>query len=117
MPERNADLPDRESQSQREATRARPAQRFGERPRDFPRTEAGSAALLFAAPLIALAWTNSPLSDSYGPVWGTEVSVRAGDAELSMDLRHWITDGLMFLFFRMRSKARCVRSASRTARS
>lgn len=67
--------------------------------REFLSTEAGSAGLLFAAALVALVWANSPLSDSYVSFWGSEVSVRAGNAELSMDLRHWITDGLMFLFF------------------
>jgi Na+/H+ antiporter NhaA len=67
--------------------------------REFLSTEAGSAGLLFAAALVALVWANSPLSDSYVSFWGSDVSVRAGNAELSMDLRHWITDGLMFLFF------------------
>ena len=44
-------------------------------------------------------WANSPLSDDYTSLWTTDVSVRAGDAVLSMDLRHWVNDGLMFLFF------------------
>jgi Na+/H+ antiporter NhaA len=67
--------------------------------REFVSAESGSAGLLLAALLIALAWANSPLSDGYTSLWSTEVSVRAGDAELAMSLRHWATDGLMFLFF------------------
>jgi Na+/H+ antiporter NhaA len=67
--------------------------------RDFVRTEAGSAGLLLVSAVVALAWANSPLSDSYVSLWNTEVSVRVGEAELTMDLRHWVTDGLMFFFF------------------
>ncbi len=67
--------------------------------REFVSAESGSAGLLLAALLIALAWANSPLSDGYTSLWSTEVSVRAGDVELAMSLRHWVTDGLMFLFF------------------
>ena len=67
--------------------------------RDFLKTEAGSAGLLLAAAVIGVVWANSPVSDSYVSLWTTEMSVRIGDAELTMDLRHWVTDGLMFLFF------------------
>jgi Na+/H+ antiporter NhaA len=74
-------------------------QQVGQPLRAFLSTEAGSAGLLFAAVLAALVWANSPWSDSYVAFWSTEVSVRGGDAELSMDLRHWVTDGLMFFFF------------------
>jgi len=74
-------------------------QRVGLPLRTFLGTEAGSAGLLFAAVLVALAWANSPLSDSYASVWSTELSVRLGSVELSMVLRRWVTDGLMFFFF------------------
>ena len=36
---------------------------------------------------------------SYERVWGTELSIRLGDATLADDLRHWVNDGLMALFF------------------
>ncbi len=55
--------------------------------------------LLLAASVLALAWANSPLSDLYESLWGTEASVRVGGAQVSMDLGHWVNDGLMVLFF------------------
>jgi Na+/H+ antiporter NhaA len=67
--------------------------------RDFLATEAGSAGILLAAAVGALLWANSPLSESYAALWSTEVAVRIGDAGLSLPLRGWVTDGLMFFFF------------------
>jgi NhaA family Na+:H+ antiporter len=65
--------------------------------RSFIRTEAGSAVLLLIAAVIALVWANLGLG--YENFWRTELSFGLGDAELSYDLRHWINDGLMVLFF------------------
>lgn len=67
--------------------------------RQFVATEAGSAGLLMGATLLALVWANSPLSGSYGDLWGTELSISLGPWSLSMDLAHWVNDGLMALFF------------------
>jgi Na+/H+ antiporter NhaA len=67
--------------------------------RSFVSTESGSAGLLLAASVVALVWANSPWSDGYESLWATELSVRIGDDVLAMDLRHWINDGLMALFF------------------
>ncbi|PWJ08416.1 Na+/H+ antiporter NhaA [Streptomyces sp. NWU49] len=67
--------------------------------RSFLATEAGSAGLLLAAVVVALVWANSPWSDSYTSLWATEASVSLGGADLSMDLGHWVSDGLMALFF------------------
>jgi Na+/H+ antiporter NhaA len=67
--------------------------------RSFLLTESGSAGLLLAATVLALAWANSPWSASYESLWGTELAVRIGGSELRMDLRHWINDGVMALFF------------------
>jgi Na+/H+ antiporter NhaA len=67
--------------------------------RGFISTEAGSVGLLIAATLTALVWANSPVSESYEQLWATELTLQAGDAVLSMDLGHWIGDGLMVLFF------------------
>jgi Na+/H+ antiporter NhaA len=67
--------------------------------RDFMRTESMSAGMLVAAALVALVWANSPWSQSYVDLWHTELSVRFGDGGLSMDLHHWINDGLMVVFF------------------
>ncbi|WP_179232401.1 Na+/H+ antiporter NhaA [Streptomyces sp. CS159] len=67
--------------------------------RAFMATEAGSAGLLLAAVAVALVWANSPWSEAYTALWGTDASVTVGDARLSMDLSHWVNDGLMALFF------------------
>ncbi|MFL5909117.1 MAG: Na+/H+ antiporter NhaA [Gaiellaceae bacterium] len=67
--------------------------------RDFLRTETGSAAVLLGATVAALVWANSPWSDSYDSVWGTKLSISLGSAHLSMDLRHWVNEGLMTFFF------------------
>lgn len=63
------------------------------------RTEAGGAGLLLVATIAALLWANSPIRDSYDAFWHTELAVRVAGAELSLDLRHWVNDGLMALFF------------------
>ncbi|MFJ8183565.1 Na+/H+ antiporter NhaA [Streptomyces sp. NPDC096105] len=67
--------------------------------RSFLATEAGSSGLLLIAVAVALLWANSPWSESYFSLWHTEASVAVGDARLSMDLAHWVNDGLMALFF------------------
>jgi Na+:H+ antiporter, NhaA family len=62
-------------------------------------TEAGGSALLLVATLLALAWANSPWSDSYEAFWSTHATIGIGGVELSMDLRHWVNDAAMALFF------------------
>ena len=73
--------------------------RAGRRLAHFIHTESGSAGLLVAAAVLALAWANSPWSESYVDLWHTPVSIAVGDGALSMDLHHWINDGLMVVFF------------------
>jgi Na+/H+ antiporter NhaA len=67
--------------------------------REFIATENASAAVLLAATVAAVVWANSPWSESYERLWDTEVAVSFGSAELALDLRHWINDGLMAFFF------------------
>jgi Na+/H+ antiporter NhaA len=67
--------------------------------RDFLSTETGGALALLAAAVVALAWANSPWSDSYESVWTTTFSIRLGGSGISQDLRHWVNDGLMTFFF------------------
>jgi Na+/H+ antiporter NhaA len=67
--------------------------------RDFIATENSSAIVLLLATLAALIWANSPWASTYETLWSTELAIRVGAAELSLDLRHWINDGLMALFF------------------
>lgn len=67
--------------------------------REFIATENSSAIVLLVATIVALVWANSPWSATYEAFWGTELAIRVGGEELSLDLRHWINDGLMALFF------------------
>ncbi len=66
--------------------------------RDFLATETGSASVLLAAALAALAWANIDLS-SYESVWRTKLSIQVGDSGISQDLREWVNSGLMTFFF------------------
>jgi Na+:H+ antiporter, NhaA family len=49
--------------------------------------------------VVALAWANSPWRASYDSWWHTEAVLRIGTWRLAEDLRHWVNDGLMTLFF------------------
>ena len=66
--------------------------------RDFLNTETGGAALMLAATVAALLWANIA-TGSYESTWTTVMSVRIGGSGVSLDLRHWINQGLMTLFF------------------
>jgi Na+/H+ antiporter NhaA len=66
--------------------------------RDFLRTETGSAAILLAGALAALAWVNIHAS-SYNSVWNTHLSITLGHSGISLTLREWVNDGLMTFFF------------------
>jgi Na+/H+ antiporter NhaA len=66
--------------------------------RGFLRTESGSAAMLLAAALAALAWVNID-AGSYERVWHTALSIRIGTGGISQSLRQWVNEGLMTFFF------------------
>jgi Na+/H+ antiporter NhaA len=66
--------------------------------REFLSTETGSALVLLAAALAALAWANIDFS-SYRDVWHTRLSIRVGDSGISQSLRDWVNTGLMTFFF------------------
>ncbi|MGA8746585.1 MAG: Na+/H+ antiporter NhaA [Solirubrobacterales bacterium] len=66
--------------------------------REFLTTETGSAVVLLAAAVAALAWANVDLS-TYEGVWSTRLSVHIGGAGISQDLRAWVNSGLMTFFF------------------
>jgi Na+/H+ antiporter NhaA len=66
--------------------------------RRYLRTETGSAALLLAATIAALAWANLD-SSGYTRVWATTLAVRLGSSGLSAELREWVNSGLMAFFF------------------
>lgn len=66
---------------------------------EFLSTSSASATLLFLAALVALVWANSPWHGSYEQLWATSLGVRLGGWSIDLDLRHWVNDGLMALFF------------------
>lgn len=66
--------------------------------REFLRTETGSAAVLLAATLVALAWANLAPS-AYEALWRTPLTIDLGGAALSQDLRGWVNSGLMTFYF------------------
>jgi Na+/H+ antiporter NhaA len=67
--------------------------------RDFLSQETGGAIVLLAAAAAALLWANSPWSDSYESFWTTKLSITLGSNGISLDLRHWVNEGLMTFFF------------------
>jgi NhaA family Na+:H+ antiporter len=71
---------------------ARPVQRF-------LHVEAAGGLVLLAATIVALLWANSPWKGSYHDLWDTVLSIDFGGHLVEEDLRHWVNDGLMALFF------------------
>jgi NhaA family Na+:H+ antiporter len=65
----------------------------------FLHVEASSGILLVGAAVVALVWANSPWSAAYRDLWSTGLTVDLGGHAVAQDLRHWINDGLMALFF------------------
>lgn len=67
--------------------------------RELLRDEAISGKLIVAATILALLWANSPWAAQYVALWSIDFSIGVGDAVLSQDLRHWVNEGLMAVFF------------------
>jgi Na+/H+ antiporter NhaA len=66
--------------------------------RRFLRTETGSAAVLLAATLAALAWANIDPS-GYAATWHTVLVIRSGTRGLADSWQGWVNSGLMAFFF------------------
>jgi Na+/H+ antiporter NhaA len=67
--------------------------------RSFLSTEAGGAFVMLGAAIAALVWANSPWWHTYESVWTTHLSIRIGTAGIAAELRTWVNEGLMTLFF------------------
>ncbi len=67
--------------------------------REFGRVQASGGIVLLACSLVAMLWANAPFGNTYEEFWHTKLSVGLGSAAIAWDLRHWINDGLMALFF------------------
>src|SRR4249919_742851 len=84
----------------RRMTSSDPLHRRMVRPlQEFLQESTASAVLLVIAALVALIWVNSPIGDSYDRLWRTTFTLGSGRWAVSHDLRHWVNDGLMALFF------------------
>jgi NhaA family Na+:H+ antiporter len=62
-------------------------------------SETLSGALLLAAAAIALIWANSPGRAAYEGLFHAPIGLRAAGRTFERDLRFWINDGLMAIFF------------------
>ena len=67
--------------------------------RAFLHAETAGAIALFAAALLALVWANGPGAEAYERVWHVRLTLPLGPLATAEDLRHWINEGLMALFF------------------
>ena len=67
--------------------------------RSFLSTEAGGAFVMLGAAIAALLWANSPWWHTYESVWTTHLSIRIGTTGIEAELRTWVNEGLMTLFF------------------
>lgn len=61
--------------------------------------EVVSGLTLLIAALSALAWANSPWISGYRQFQDMMIIIGAGSFSIELDVKHWINDGLMALFF------------------
>jgi NhaA family Na+:H+ antiporter len=66
---------------------------------DFLHKEASAGLVLVGAAVVAIVWANSPLSDSYFELWATHVNLDIGSLAIHLNLKEWINDAAMVLFF------------------
>ena len=81
------------------AREALPARSLPVPVRRFLRTEASGGLALVVAAVVAVVWANSPWRDSYEALWHNVVTLKVGAFGVEQDLRHFVNDGLMALFF------------------
>lgn len=65
----------------------------------FARQHASGGLVLLGCAIVALAWANSPWAAAYAHMLGIQLSISLGEQVLRLDLRDWINDGLMAIFF------------------
>ncbi|WP_211265600.1 Na+/H+ antiporter NhaA [Actinacidiphila oryziradicis] len=65
--------------------------------RRFLASDPAPGVALVAATVAALVWINSPAADAYTTLWDTAVG--PASAGMHLDLRHWVNDALMTVFF------------------
>lgn len=65
----------------------------------FIHRESTAGIFLLVCSIVALALANSPWSDAYHHLWEYEFSIGFAGHTVSNTLHHWISDGLMAMFF------------------
>ncbi len=65
----------------------------------FLRSSSAGGILLIITTLFALILVNSPFSDIYGYILHIPVEVRVGAIHIDKTLHHWVSEGLMAIFF------------------
>jgi len=65
----------------------------------FAQTESSGGIVLMVCTALALAWANSPWSESYFHLWERTLTIGTEGFGLTETLHHWINDGLMAVFF------------------
>jgi NhaA family Na+:H+ antiporter len=65
----------------------------------FVRVQASGGVALLAATAIALVAANSPLAHAWHALWETSVTLGLGHFVMRHSLEHWVSDGLMTIFF------------------
>jgi len=68
-------------------------------PLRFISVEAASGIVLLAAAALALAWANSPWAGAYQALWQLPLGFGVAHVLPASDLRFWVNDGLMTVFF------------------
>lgn len=63
------------------------------------RDEAISGKFLLLAALVAIAAVNSEWAAAYTTFWEHDLTISIGNFVIAADLRHWVNDGLMAIFF------------------
>ena len=66
---------------------------------EFVKRESASGVLLIVATFLALLFSNSFMSPVYEYFLHIPVEIRIGPLELDKSLSHWVSDGLMAIFF------------------
>jgi NhaA family Na+:H+ antiporter len=67
--------------------------------KEVVRHKVSSGIVLFLATALALIIANSPLADLYYEFINLKIGFKIGDWELRESLKHWVSDGLMAVFF------------------
>jgi NhaA family Na+:H+ antiporter len=63
------------------------------------RSEAFPGVLLVACAMLAITLANSPWAETWDHFWHTNLAVTVGSQSIAKSAAHWISDGLMVLFF------------------